>query len=58
MSVTRSSPLGRNCQALAQKLGAAAPALGTAPASDIEKSEKMSERQNFPIRLINTPPGP
>ena len=58
MSVTRSSPLGRNCQALAQKLGAAAPALGTVLASDIEKSEKMSERENFTIRVTNTSPGP
>lgn len=54
MNATQSFPLGMNSQALARYLGAAAPALGTALASDREKSKKRSERENFPIRLTNT----
>lgn len=50
VGATRSSPLGRNFQVLAQNLGTAASALGTALASDIDKSEKKNVKKgNLPV---------
>lgn len=50
VGATRSSPLGRNFQVLAQNLGTAASALGTALASDIDKSGKKNVKKgNLPV---------